>query len=83
MRDTIEASTTLQRWFAGDRIGPLPTRSAGHSPPKLSFEFFPPRTETVEQQLWSCIVRLAPLKPRFVSVTYERAERLMPAPMPP
>lgn len=70
MKDTIEASTTLQRWLAGDRIGPLPARSTDHSPPELSFEFFPPRTEALEQQLWSCIRRLAPLKPRFVSVTY-------------
>ncbi len=39
-------------------------------PPALSFEFFPPRTEALEQQLWACIQRLAPLAPRFVSVTY-------------
>jgi methylenetetrahydrofolate reductase (NADPH) len=39
-------------------------------PPALSFEFFPPRTEALEQQLWACINRLAPLSPRFVSVTY-------------
>lgn len=70
MGDTIETSTTLQRWLAGDRVGPLPIRSAGHHPPKLSFEFFPPRTEALEQQLWSCVRRLAPLQPRFVSVTY-------------
>jgi methylenetetrahydrofolate reductase (NADPH) len=38
--------------------------------PKLSFEFFPPRTEALEQQLWACIRRLQPLNPRFVSVTY-------------
>ena len=36
----------------------------------VSFEFFPPRTEVLEQQLWTCIQRLAPLAPRFVSVTY-------------
>jgi methylenetetrahydrofolate reductase (NADPH) len=36
----------------------------------LSFEFFPPRTEALEQQLWTCIERLAPLSPSFVSVTY-------------
>ena len=43
---------------------------ASHPAPKLSFEFFPPRTEALEQQLWTCIKRLAPLSPRFVSVTY-------------
>jgi methylenetetrahydrofolate reductase (NADPH) len=45
-------------------------RQAEHQAPALSFEFFPPRTEALEQQLWSCIQRLAPLAPRFVSVTY-------------
>jgi methylenetetrahydrofolate reductase (NADPH) len=41
-----------------------------HPPPQLSFEFFPPRTEALETQLWQCIRRLEPLQPRFVSVTY-------------
>lgn len=36
----------------------------------VSFEFFPPKTEKMEEQLWSCIERLAPLRPEFVSVTY-------------
>lgn len=38
--------------------------------PEISFEFFPPRTPEMELQLWEAIDRLAPLKPRFVSVTY-------------
>jgi len=37
---------------------------------KVSFEFFPPKTEAMEAQLWAAIERLAPLAPRFVSVTY-------------
>ncbi len=37
---------------------------------KVSFEFFPPRTEEMEQTLWRSIERLAPLSPTFVSVTY-------------
>src|ERR1700761_985678 len=61
---------TLERWLTGPRFAALPTRDAGHPPPLLSFEFFPPRTEALEQQLWSCIRRLQPLRPRFVSVTY-------------
>lgn len=36
----------------------------------VSFEFFPPKTEKMEEQLWSSIQTLAPLGPRFVSVTY-------------
>lgn len=36
----------------------------------VSFEFFPPKTEAMHQQLWQSIETLAPLGPRFVSVTY-------------
>jgi methylenetetrahydrofolate reductase (NADPH) len=36
----------------------------------VSFEFFPPRTEKMEQTLWESIKTLEPLAPRFVSVTY-------------
>jgi methylenetetrahydrofolate reductase (NADPH) len=38
--------------------------------PKISFEFFPPKTEEMERNLWDTIKRLAPLDPNFVSVTY-------------
>jgi methylenetetrahydrofolate reductase (NADPH) len=37
---------------------------------RVSFEFFPPKTEEMERTLWESITRLAPLKPNFVSVTY-------------
>jgi methylenetetrahydrofolate reductase (NADPH) len=37
---------------------------------RVSFEFFPPKTEDMEQTLWEAIARLAPLAPSFVSVTY-------------
>ena len=36
----------------------------------VSFEFFPPKTEEMEAQLWRAVERLAPLTPIFVSVTY-------------
>jgi methylenetetrahydrofolate reductase (NADPH) len=37
---------------------------------KVSFEFFPPKTEKMQDQLWASVERLAPLNPHFVSVTY-------------
>ena len=36
----------------------------------VSFEFFPPKSEKMEAQLWDAITQLAPLDPSFVSVTY-------------
>jgi methylenetetrahydrofolate reductase (NADPH) len=40
------------------------------NPVAVSFEFFPPSDESMGQQLWACVQRLAPLQPKFVSVTY-------------
>ena len=36
----------------------------------FSFEFFPPKSEAMERRLWTAIMELEPLAPRFVSVTY-------------
>ena len=36
----------------------------------ISFEFFPPKTPKLEAKLWQSIERLAPIGPKFVSVTY-------------
>jgi methylenetetrahydrofolate reductase (NADPH) len=41
-----------------------------HKPIDVSFEFFPPKTDEMEANLWEAIGRLAPLRPKFVSVTY-------------
>lgn len=37
---------------------------------EVSFEFFPPKSDRMEEQLWQSIDMLVPLGPRFVSVTY-------------
>jgi len=41
--------------------------SMSHS---VSFEFFPPKTEEMEQKLWQAVSELSPFSPSFVSVTY-------------
>jgi len=43
---------------------------ASGRPLSVSFEFFPPKTAEMEATLWRSVERLAPLKPRFFSVTY-------------
>lgn len=40
------------------------------SKPRVSFEFFPPKSLAGSFRLWDCINTLAPLDPSFVSVTY-------------
>ncbi|MGB3388076.1 MAG: methylenetetrahydrofolate reductase [NAD(P)H] [Pseudaminobacter sp.] len=37
---------------------------------RVSFEFFPPKTDEMEARLWDTVTRLEPLQPNFVSVTY-------------
>lgn len=46
---------------------PIATTS---KPVSVSFEFFPPKTEKMQETLWECVKRLEPLAPSFVSVTY-------------
>lgn len=71
MTSVPDARTSRQ---AGDRRPPF----------ALSFEFFPPKTDAMEERFWDSIHKLAPLKPHFVSVTYgaggttrERTTRLV------
>ncbi|MFN4211579.1 MAG: methylenetetrahydrofolate reductase, partial [Devosia sp.] len=46
-------------------------QTAGQRPElQISFEFFPPKTDVMEEKFWDSVHKLAPLKPRFVSVTY-------------
>src|SRR3954464_6479355 len=48
----------------------LPLFAEARGDIQVSFEFFPPKTEKMEQNLWESITTLEPLQPRFVSVTY-------------
>jgi methylenetetrahydrofolate reductase (NADPH) len=48
----------------------LPLFAEARGDIEVSFEFFPPKTEKMEQTLWESIKTLEPLQPRFVSVTY-------------
>jgi methylenetetrahydrofolate reductase (NADPH) len=48
----------------------LPLFAEARGDIQVSFEFFPPKTEAMAETLWSSIQTLAPLQPRFVSVTY-------------
>lgn len=48
--------------------GPLFADLAGDA--NVSFEFFPPKTEKMEEALWETVKTLEPFGPRFVSVTY-------------
>ena len=60
MADLEEARRALDAPLFADLAGDL----------AVSFEFFPPKTEKMEAKLWDAFEALAPLAPRFVSVTY-------------
>src|SRR3954471_19564418 len=57
-------STTAQENIIGH------TAAHAGAPVGVSFEFFPPNDAAMADTLWASIQRLAPLTPRFVSVTY-------------
>lgn len=50
--------------------GARKSRLIGAGEIKVSFEFFPPKTQKLEDALWKAVHRLEPLSPEFVSVTY-------------
>jgi methylenetetrahydrofolate reductase (NADPH) len=55
---------------ARGRLAADPVVDFDAGPPRVSFEFFPPKTHEMEARLWEVVKRLEPLAPRFVSVTY-------------
>jgi methylenetetrahydrofolate reductase (NADPH) len=61
LRGPFFAERCAELAFSADAARPVPG---------LSLEFFPPRTEALAAQFWAAVARLAPLAPRFVSVTY-------------
>ena len=69
MNNMSPTSATLERWLTGPRFAALPAPEVTAAP-ALSFEFFPPKNDALEAQLWTCVRRLEQLHPRFVSVTY-------------
>lgn len=46
------------------------SRLVGDNEIRVSFEFFPPKSDKMEKDLWTAIRRLEPIRPQFVSVTY-------------
>ena len=51
-------------------LGPIAKSGEKTGKVHVSYEFFPPKTEKMEQTLWESIQKLEPLNPDFVSVTY-------------
>jgi methylenetetrahydrofolate reductase (NADPH) len=61
---TLSANTTNIKHHDTRAITSVP------KPANISFEFFPPKNPNASEQLWTALTRLAPLNPKFVSVTY-------------
>jgi len=65
MRNNSVAAAPPRGLLSADPVGDFDGAA-----PRVSFEFFPPRTPEMEARLWEVIKRLESLAPRFVSVTY-------------
>lgn len=59
----MTTNSTDTRLMSSNAMGPL----------SVSFEFFPPKTQKMAENLWAAMERLRPLRPNFVSVTYGAA----------
>ena len=67
---TTPTSLAQARALLLSPLGPVARAGQDASRPRVSFEFFPPKSDEAEANLWKAIQRLAPLNPAFVSVTY-------------
>ncbi len=63
-------SPTLDQMREAQRALETPLFSGLPGDIEVSFEFFPPKTEKMGETLWDSVKTLAPLDPRFLSVTY-------------
>ncbi len=63
-------SPTLNQMREAQRALEAPLFSGLPGDIEVSFEFFPPKSEKMAETLWQSVETLAPLDPRFVSVTY-------------
>ena len=63
-------SPTLDQMREAQRALETPLFSGLSGDIEVSFEFFPPKSEKMAETLWHSVEMLAPLAPRFVSVTY-------------
>ena len=70
MTNTPPAALTRAQFEDARRALGAPLFADVRGDADVSFEFFPPKTEKMESQLWETMETLAPLGPRFVSVTY-------------
>ncbi|WP_370191313.1 methylenetetrahydrofolate reductase [NAD(P)H] [Qipengyuania sp.] len=63
-------SPTLDQMREAHRALEAPLFSGLPGDIEVSFEFFPPKNEKMNETLWHSVETLAPLGPRFASVTY-------------
>ncbi len=63
-------SPTIDQMREAQRALETPLFSGLSGDIEVSFEFFPPKTDKMNETLWHSVETLAPLGPRFASVTY-------------